>query len=282
MWHVRWQYGNYSKIATISATLTRHGEDKMSTRILAATLFAAGLFSTAAVAEPDLENAAVVLHYSQEETPQYSSLLPKDSGSRYALSLKWTESADSGLLYAYRAKLYSGRFENNFQANDVPSATATNYSGITHEGQLIARQSMGDYRLDYVGGLGWDSWQRSNNMNVADDYSTLFMRTGISLDQSTQASGFHGSGGLKLPLRASQDPYLDSGASPQQAFRKGVSLYAELAYRPGKYWDIVGYYDSSRFKQSESIGTPSGISIYSIAQPQTRINTLGLKAMYSF
>lgn len=257
----------------------------MSTRILAAILFASALSSPVAMAGEDQRSGLSIIPSSQEGTLQGSTLAPKENSSRYALHLKWMDDSDSGLLYAYSAKLYSGRFENGFQPDDAAAASRTDYNGITHEGQLIARQNLGKYRLNYVGGVGWDNWRRTNNLSQPDDYSILFLRTGVSLDQPTQGKGFHGSGGLKLPIRATQDsqPGRTSIAANQPlTLGKGVSLYAELAYRPGKYWDIVGYYDSSRFKQSESIGITSGSTIYSITQPQSRINTFGLKAMYSF
>jgi hypothetical protein len=257
----------------------------MSTRILAATFLASALFSP--LASADWASGAGVEHYSWEETLQSPPLSPKESGSRYALHLKWMENGDSGLLYAYSAKLYTGRvdYDTYTQFSYAPVSTQTDYNGMTHEGQLIARHNLGDYQLDYVGGLGWDSWRRTINMNQIEDYSIWFLRTGVSLDQPRQGTGFHGSGGLKLPIRTSEDAHLDSAgydSNPQLSPGKRFSLYAELAYRPGRSWDIVGYYDSWRFSQSDAVTATSGGSLYSIVQPQSSMNTFGLKAMYSF
>lgn len=257
----------------------------MRTRILAATFFASALFSSFAFA--GWESGAGVEQYSWEETLQNPPLSSKENGSRYALHLKWVESSDSSLLYSYKAKLYSGhvQYDTYTQFTYVPVSTQTDYNGMTHEGQLISRSSVGNYQLDYIGGLGWDSWRRTINTNQIEDYSIWFLRTGVSLDQPMQGTGFHGSGGLKLPIRTSEDAHLDSGgydSNPQLAPGKRFSLYAELAYRTGKYWDIVGYYDSWRFSQSDPVTTTSGSSLYSIVQPQSSMSTLGLKAMYSF
>ncbi len=257
----------------------------MSTRILAAILFAMALHSTTALAE--WSSSAGVENYRWEESLAGSSLTPKENGSRYALYLKWVEDGDSGLLYSYSGKLYNGRvpYDTYTQLSHTPVSTQSDYSGITHEGQLISRHYLGNYRLDYVGGVGWDSWRRTINTNQIEDYSVWFLRTGISLDQPLQAAGFHGGGGLKLPFKTSEDAHLDSAgfnSNPQLAPGKSISLYAELAYRTGNYWDIVGYYDSWRFTQSEPVYATSGGSLYSIVQPQSSMNTFGLKALYSF
>lgn len=258
----------------------------MSARIFAATFFATILLSSAVHAE--WSGGAGIEHYTWEESLQDTPLAPKEIGSRYALHLKWVEDGDSDLLYSYSGKLYSGRvpYDTYEQPpSNVPVSTQTDYSGMTHEGQLISRRHLGNYRLDYVGGLGWDSWRRTINTNQIEDYSVWFLRTGVSLDQPMQGAGFHGGGGLKLPIRTSEDAHLDSlgySSNPQLSPGKSVSLYAELAYRTGKYWDIVGYYDSWRFQQSDPVYTTNGATPYSIVQPQSSMNTLGLKALYSF
>ncbi len=262
----------------------------MSARIFAATLFATALLSTEAHADWGIGTG--IEQYSWEETLQSPALTLKESGSRYALYLKWMEDRDSGLLYAYNAKLYSGRvaYDTYTQFSYTPVSTQTDYSGMMHEGQLIARNYLGNHRLDYVAGLGWDSWRRTINMNQFEDYSIWFLRTGVSLDRPMQGAGFHGGGGLKLPFRASEDAHLDSAgfsSNPQLSPGKSVSLYAELAYRTGNYWDIVGYYDSWRFTQSGPVyatapGSAQCSILCSIVQPQSSMNTFGLKAMYSF
>lgn len=257
----------------------------MSTRFLAAALVVSSLLPSAAVAQ--WLAGAGVEQYSWEETLQSLPLRPAEHGSRYALHLKWTQDADSGLLFAYSAKLYSGRvqYDTYTQLSHTPVSTYTDYSGMTHEGQLISRRKLGRYQFDYVGGLGWDSWRRTINMNQIEDFSIWFLRTGVSLDQPGQGRGFHGSGGLKLPLITSEDAHLDSmgySSNPQLEPGKSISLYAEIAYRTGKYWDIVGYYDSWRFAQSSPVTASYGASPYSIVQPQSNMNTFGLKAMFAF
>lgn len=242
----------------------------MSTRIIVASLFASTLFSPALQAEWEGGTG---------------SSLPRENSSRYALHQHGGENGDSELLYTYSAKLYNERAPYDTQPGYFPVSTQTGYNGMSHEGQLISRRHLGNYRLDYVGGLGWDSWQRSINMNQTADYSVWFLRTAFSLEQPMQGAGFHGEGGLKLPFRTGQDaPLMSTGYSSnlQPSLENGVNLYAEVAYRSGKYWDIVGYYDSWHFKQADSVYTPAGSNIYSIVQPQSGMNTFGLKAMYSF
>lgn len=257
----------------------------MSTRILAAISLASSLFSSAAVA--DWQGGAGLEHYTWQESMFNPPLTVKETGSRYALHLNWEENADSGLLYAYMAKFYAGvaQYDTYTQFSYTPVSVHTDYTGMINEGQLISRGTMGAYRLDYVGGLGLDSWRRAINMNQIEDYSIWFLRTGVSLDQPMRGAGFHGSGGLKLPIRAIEDAHLDSAgydSNPQLSLGKGISVYGELAYRTSNYWDFVGYFDSWRFSQSEPVTTTSGGALYSIMQPQSRMNTLGLKALYSF
>lgn len=257
----------------------------MSTRILAAAFYASTLFSSAAMA--DWQGGGGVGNYGWEESIQSPALTTRENGTRYALQLKWMEKTDNSLLYGYSAKLYTGRvqYDTYTQTTYTPVSTQTDYNGITHEGLLISRRNMGNYQLDYVGALGWDSWRRTINTNQIEDYSIWFVRTGINLDQPMQKVGFHGGGGLKLPFRTSEDAHLDSAgfdSNPQLTPGKSVSLYAELAYRTGKDWDIVGYYDSWRFKESEPVSATSGGNIYSIVQPQSSMNTFGLRALYSF
>lgn len=258
----------------------------MRHRILVAPLALIVLF-TAPVARAEWDGGVGIEHYTWEEALQSPPLTTRENGSRYALHLQWQENGDSGLLYGYRGKLYNGRvdYDTYTQIGYTPVSTYTDYSGMTHEGQLISRNYLGSYRLDYVGGLGWDSWRRAVSGNQIEDYSVWFVRTGINVDQPAQGAGFHGGGGLKLPLRTSEDAHLDSAgfsANPELSPGRSVSLYAELAYRTNSYWDIVGYYDSWRFKQSDPVYATQGSTLYSIVQPQSSMNAFGLKAMHSF
>jgi hypothetical protein len=257
----------------------------MRARIFAAMLFAPLLLP--AVAQAEWSSAAGVDNYSREEALAGSPLALGKNSSRYALHLKWVEDGDTGLLYSYSGKLYSGQasYDTRTLTSYSPVTTQTDYNGMAHEGQLISRRYMGNYRLDYVGGLGWDSGRRTANMNQLEDYSVWFLRTGVSLDQPLQGAGFHGGGGLRLPLSINENASWGSAglsSSPQLAPDKSVSLYAEFAYRTDNYWDIVGYYDSWRLRQPAPVEAYSGSSLYSIVQPQSGMNTLGLKAMYSF
>ncbi len=258
----------------------------MRHRILVTSLALYTLISAPA-AHAQWDGGVGIEHYTWDETLQSPPLSPRESGSRYALHLQWQEDSDSGLLYGYRGKLYNGRvdYDTYTQPGYVPVSTYTDYSGMTHEGQLISRSYLGDYRLDYIGALGWDIWRRTIGGNQIEDYSVWFMRTGINVDQPALGAGFHGGGGLKLPLHTSEDAHLISSgfsSNPELSPGRSVSLYAELAYRIDSYWDIVGYYDSWRFQESDPVYATRGGSLYSIVQPQSSMSAFGLKAMHSF
>ena len=258
----------------------------MRHRIPVALALLVALFS-ASPAQAQWAGGAGVEHYTWEESLQSPPLTPREGGSRYALHLQWQEDGNTGLLYAYRGKLYNGRvsYDTYTQPGYAPVPTYTDYSGMTHEGQLISRSYLGDYRLDYIGGLGWDIWRRTIGGTQIEDYSVWFMRTGISVDLPALGPGFHGGGGLKLPLHTREDAHLDSAgfsSNPELSPGRSVSLYAELAYRTNSYWDIVGYYDSWRFQESDPVYSTRGGSLYSIVQPQSGMSAFGLKAMHSF
>lgn len=246
-------------------------------------------FSTGANAEWSIGGGLESYRWT-EETGAKSPLTPKETGLRLAANLKWTKEGDQGLLFGYRGKLYFGQvhYDTYTQQTNTPVSTSTVYIGATQEGQLLYRTDAGNYKLDYVGGLGYDNWRRSienNGFYQVEDFMILYLRGGINLDQPMHNTGFHGSGGLKYPFWTAENVHLKEqgySSNPIITPGKNFSFYADIGYRISERWDVIGYYDSWRFTQSNTVTASRGGVLYNIVQPKSSMDTFGLKAMYSF
>ena len=136
-----------------------HWQPKMLKKIAPSIFIVWALCSEAHAASsigPSLED------YHWQETIPGSSLSPTETGLRYALNIQWTEDGNHGLLFGFHGRFYAGRvhYDTFTQQTNMPVSTTTQYSGAAHEGQLAYRTDAGNYRLDYVGRVGVDSWQR--------------------------------------------------------------------------------------------------------------------------
>lgn len=231
-------------------------------------------------------------NYNWTEYPAGSALHPKESGLRSAVFVNWTQDRDTGFLFAWRAKIYSGRvkYDTAYIATGTPVSTHTKYSGAASELQLRYRIDAGALNVDYLAGMGADTWSRTVEnigFNQVEDYSILFMRAGVDLGPPEREAGFHGGFGLKYPVATNEDAHLDQlGAynNPSLSPGSSVSAYAEFGYRINQLFDVVGYYDSWRFSQSDPVVvyTPAGglcgpTGACLIYQPESHMNTVGLK-----
>ena len=257
----------------------------MAKRILAAALIALSIVATSA--EADWDTGLGLEYYSWKEDVPESGHALKEGGPRYALYLDWMENSDKAFLFRYRGRLYFGQvnYDSYTQLTNTPVTTNTEYTGMAHEGQLFYRSDVGNYKLDYVGGLGWDYWRRAIGADLIEDYSILYLRGGPNLELSGRSPGFHGGGGLKYPLWTAEDSQLESQgyySNPIITPGKNISRYAELGYRINDHFDVIGYYDSWRFKKSNIVTTTNAMGTWSIWQPQSSMDALGLKGIYSF
>jgi hypothetical protein len=257
----------------------------MAKRIIAATIIASAISSTSAHASWD--TGVSLEYYSWKEEIPESANTPKESGPRYAVHLNWTKDGDAGLLFGYRGKIYFGQvnYDTFTQQTNTPVSTNSQYSGTAHEGQFYYRSDAGNYKMDYVGSIGADFWRRTIDSSLIEDYSILYLRGGLNLDQPGRRIGFHGGGGLKYPFWTAEDSHLDSYgyySNPIITPGKDISLYAELGYRINDHFDVIGYYDSWRFKKSNIVTTTNAMGTWNIWQPKSSMDALGLMAMYLF
>ena len=229
-------------------------------------------------------------NYQWQETIESPPLSPKEYGLRYAIHLKWTQDRERGLLFGYRGKFYAGKvdYDTFYQISNIPVSTTTQYNGVIHEAQLSYRVNMANHNVDYLGGLGLDTWQRSignNRSKQIEDYLIIYMRGGVSFDQFGRGPGVHGGVGLKYPLFTREDAHLDDqgyDSNPVITPGKDISLYAELGYRISQNWDVLGYYDSWRFKQSKAVLVSQSGLVYEVYQPESSMDAYGVTVSYSF
>ena len=227
--------------------------------------------------------------YRWQETIDAPPLSPQETGQRYAIHIKWNQDKERGVIMGYRGKFYAGQvhYDTFTQSTYTPVATTTQYSGAVHEGQMYYRFDNAALKLDLVGGLGLDTWERSianKGYNQIEDFLIIYLRSGIHIDQPAER-GFHGAGGLKYPVYTWEDAHLDNlgyTSNPTLKPGKAVSLYGELGYRISKRWDITGYYDSWRFKRSDTVFTTDGGNLVGIYQPESRMDAYGVTVQYLF
>jgi hypothetical protein len=139
-------------------------------------------------------------------------------------------------------------------------------------------------RLDFVGTVGLDLWERQLTSVQKEDYSIVFARLGV--DYNTRATqGWFASGGVKKPLATAENAHLDDiGFDQNPILRPGKdpSLYAQVGYRFNPHWSVLGYYDSYRFSQSSPEPVTSGGTRFLVFQPESKMDLLGVRLVYSF
>lgn len=254
-------------------------------------LLATSIFAATFSAQAAWDVGAGTESYQWVEYPVGYSGNPKESGARSALFVNWTQDGDDGTLFAWRAKLYAGtvNYDTFVSSTGAPVSTKTDYNGVASEGQEFYRYNLGAYRLDQLGGLGLDYWRRSIRNPGGDqieDYSILFFRAGLRLTKPGLEPGFHGEFGIKYPVWTREDAHLDREgytSNPTLSPKGALSGYAEFGYRINARFDLLGYYDSWRFRRSaDVIAVDTAGTTWAIWQPKSDMDTWGAKLLVSF
>lgn len=235
-------------------------------------------------------------NFQWKEYPAGGSI-PKESGVRSALFVNWMQEGSQGTLFAWRAKLYGGtvNYDTYLISTGAPVSTQTDYTGAVSEGQMVYRDNLGTYKLDYLSGLGLDTWRRrirNSGGDQIEDYSIWFLRAGLRLAKSRNETGFHGELGIKYPISTRENAHLTSSYSldgflftsnPNLSPKGAVSGYAEFGYRINTRFDVLGYYDSWRFGRSDNVtARDTAGSSFWIYQPKSNMDALGAKLLVSF
>lgn len=210
-----------------------------------------------------------------------------ETGPRYGIGVGWTQDRETGWLAAWRGELYGGSVEYNgaelFPPNN-PIRGTTEYTGAITELQGIYRSLSGNAAL--IAGLGFDYWNRQLTDVQREEWYVTFARLGVELGNRTRRSGgFFAGGGVKYPLYIVEDAHFtDIGfdSNPKLHPGRAPSLYAEIGYRFGGQWTLTGYYDSYRFRESPAENTSVGGARFIVFQPQSSVDTYGLRLHIHF
>jgi hypothetical protein len=145
--------------------------------------------------------------------------------------------------------------------------------------QGIYRSPRGNAAL--IGGLGFDYWNRQLTDVQKEEWFVTSARLGVELGNRTRhGGGFFAGGGVKYPLYIVEDAHLnDIGFDSNPTLHPGraPSLYAEIGYRFSEQWMLTGYYDSYRFRESPAEHTSVGGAPFIVFQPQSSVDTFGLR-----
>lgn len=248
---------------------------------IAALAAALALFVPAsALAGWSLNGDVEHFHWRESTSPSVT-----EDGFRFGVGGSWLPAKDSGWLLGWKGKLYWGSvdYDGATLFGNTPVQGTTRYTGAMNEFVAIFRPSSMD-RLDFVGTLGLDLWERQLTSVQKEDYSIVFARLGI--DYNTRApQGWFASGGVKKPLATAENAHLDDiGFDQNPILRPGKdpSLYAQVGYRFSPHWSALGYYDGYRFSQSSPEPVTSGGARFFVFQPASRMDLVGVRLVYSF
>jgi hypothetical protein len=253
------------------------------TRPFALALLASfALASGAARAEWDLNVKAERFRWEEKTQPSVT-----ETGPRFGIGLGWTQDKPGGLTAAWRGELYGGSVEYNgaqlFPPN-APVQSTTEYTGFITELHAVYRTSGGGAAL--IAGLGFDYWNRQLSSIQAEEWYVTFVRVGAELgNRARRGSGFFAGGGVKYPVYIAEDAHLtDIGFDSNPTLHPGraPSLYAEVGYRFVEQWTLSAYYDSYRFKKSAEENTSVGGAPFVVFQPESKVDTFGLRLHLHF
>lgn len=248
--------------------------------VLAAALGA--LLPGMALAAWSLSGDVEHFRWRESTTPAVS-----EDGIRYGVGGGWLPAKNSGWLLGWKGKLYWGSvdYDGALLFSNTPAQGTTRYSGAVNEFLVVYRPADSRFdRVDFVGSLGLDAWERRLSAQQREDYTIVFVRLGV--DYNVRANqGWFGGGGIKKPLFAREDAHLrDIGfdQNPTLTPGKDPSLYAQVGYRFTPKWSLLGYYDSYRFGRSRAERVTSGGASFQVFQPESRMDVLGVRLVHTF
>lgn len=244
------------------------------------------LLLIAATARAELTVFAGVEYFNWQEDTTPSV---KENGPLLAGGLIWIQDKENGLLFGYRGEIYFGQV--NYDGADLftgtPLTAKVDYFGVLNEGQLRYRfPSRGSEHVDAVLAVGADLWRRQfSDSDQKEDWGVIYARLGAELGPRAGKPGWLAALGLKYPVYTYENAHLTNigfDQNPTLTPGKDWSAYASIGYRIDAQWSVVGYYDSYRFQQSPSVQATLNGTSYSLDQPKSSMNVLGIQVLYSF
>lgn len=250
-------------------------------RGLSVAITACAVVAATGSARADLSIGAGFENFRWKET---TSPEVKESGLRWVLDLTWSQSRQApGTSVEYNLKLYTGNvdYTGALLATGTPISGETHYRGLQNELRTIYRTAGG---VDFMLAAGWDHWKRELSAAQAETYDVLYARLGAGFGAMAK-QGMFGSAGVKHPFYVRENANftaLGFSSNPRLRPRGNFSFYGTLGYRINS-WDIMGYYDSYRFKQSNTVAVTDGTGTTFVAfQPKSRQDVVGMKVQHNF
>jgi hypothetical protein len=242
------------------------------------------LIATSARAELTVFAGVEYFNWQEDTSPTV-----KETGPLLVGGLIWMQDKDKGILFGYRGQVYFGQV--NYSGSDLftgaPITAKVDYFGVLNEGQLRYRFPLrGDAHVDAVLAAGADIWRRQfSDSDQVEDWGVIYARFGAELGPSQGKPGLIASLGLKYPLYTYENANLTEigfDQNPTLTPGKDWSAYASVGYRFGGNWSVVGYYDSYRFKESQTVQATLNGTQYTLFQPKSSMNVVGIQVLYSF
>ena len=249
------------------------------------SVFALVVLLIAPVARAELTVYGGVEYFDWHEstTPSVQETGPLALGG-----LIWLQDRERGFLFGYRGELYAGSvdYDGADLFTGAPVQSTTQYLGILNEGQLRYRIPAGrSEHVDVMVSLGADVWRRQLSADQMEDWAVFYARLGVELGPQAGKAGWIASLGLKYPFYTYENAHLtDIGFDQNPTLRPdgNVSGYASFGYRFGSRWSVVGFYDSYRFQQSNTVQVTSGSAVYNVYQPKSSMDVVGVTVLFSF
>jgi len=228
--------------------------------------------------------------------------LLSETGPRLTVgfTLDHLQQGDQTNPYALEARAYLGVVDYDGQTQSGVSAkTDVNYFGVSAEAMGGLRLA-GNLHMDLLGGVGVDTWTRdlqdgvtangSTALGYREDYFILYGKLGPGFLFQSETSRSYLQFGLKYPFYTYERAYLTSigfDSDVELAPGKQLSGYAKWQMNWGRATDkprfgVSFYYDSYRFSASASKTVSAGSALYSVHQPESRMDVLGARLEYYF
>ena len=259
------------------------------------------IVSTAHGAEPARQmyvSPFVDAQYFQWQEHLNGSKVVDESGPRAALGLNAGNLTrlEPGLVGEIEAAVYGGEVDYEGQTQDgVPLDTDTDYLGGYVEGTLGYRLPMPprQHAIDVLASFGLDLWERDianasdslgrSVLGLKEDYRVWVGRLGVGLFSRWVGWLSHVHVGVKYPLDAKVD-VSEFGVTLKP--KRDPSVFARMrAWHPGGASPGLGfmlYYESYRFDDSPTEQGRFRDLPVRVFQPESDMDTVGLRLSYSF
>lgn len=253
----------------------------MEGRGLLKVVFASAIFIAAT--NPTFAHWSISAGGEHFKWTESTAPIVEESGLRWAFDLTWAQSKEPGFSAEYNLKFYVGNvdYTGAFLITGTPINSETHYRGVTNEIRAVYRTS---YLVDFVLAGGWDHWRRELSANQEETFDVLYAKLGAVANTTTKRGGL-ASFGVKYPLYVKENAHFPSiGFTPNPRLhpKRDFSLYGTLGYRFNPSWDVIAYYDSYRFKQSDAVVVTSGGASFLFVQPESKMDLVGVKVQLNF